>query len=609
MNKRSQVTIFVIVAIIIVVGIIAYFVLRKPVTEGVPQNAKPVYDAYLSCLQDEAKQGISLMGEQAGWINPPEFVPGSGYMPFSSQLDFFGQPIPYWLYVSGNNVLKEQVPSRKMMEKQLQDYIASRVNLCNFDSFPVADVIIGENPKVSVSIQDTKVSVSIVNPFDIVFENESVSINEQKFDIDSKLGKFHQIALDIYNFEKTQMFLEKYAVDVMRLYAPVDGVELTCAPKFFDKQAIGFNITQGLAANVGMMKVKGSYYSLSSAKNSYFVTNIGREIDENVNFIYSNQWPTKIEIYGDDVAEPVGLQEGLGVLGFCYVPYHLVYDIDYPVMVQIFDNQEVFQFPVAVVIDKNSPRNAVQGEAGQSIDAKVCQYPDYQVRVNTYDTSLNPVEAKLKFTCLDSECSIGNTKLEGNEAVFNGGIPACVNGFIIAKASGYADGKYQISSNVETEANIVLNKLYSMPLDLGKVDSAIVYFKSQDYSTTVMYPDTKMVNLSEGYYNVSVMAFRNSSLVLPAVSQRKCVNVPQSGLGGMFGMTDEKCFNMEIPGQTVNYVLIGGGKTQEYLTENQLASAKKLNINVPLFKTPSSIQEVQNNYLELDNSTVFVETI
>jgi hypothetical protein len=451
--------------------------------------------------------------------------------------------------------------------------------------------------------------VDIINPFNIMLEDQTVSVSEQKFDIESKLGKFHQIALDIYNYEKTQMFLEKYGVDVMRLYAPVDGVEVTCAPKVFDKQKIGENITQGLSENVGMLKVKGNYYSLSSTVNKYFVTNIGKDIDESVNFLYSPQWPTRIEIYGDDVAEPVGLQEGLGVLGFCYVPYHMVYDIDFPVLIQVFDNKEVFQFPVAVVINKNTPRNAVQGEAGQSIDSKICQYPDYQVTVNTYDASLNPVEAKLKFTCLDSECGIGETKISGRDAVFTGGIPACVNGFIIARAPGYADGKYQISSNEEGSANIIMNKLYGIPLDLGKVDSAIVTFRSQDYSTTVLYPDTNFVNLSEGYYNVSVMAFRNSSLTLNAVSERKCIKVPQSGLGGMFGLTDEKCFDMNIPGQTVDYALVGGGSAQEYLTENQLSKANKLNINVPLFKTPSSIQEVQNNYLAVENSTVIVEAV
>ena len=72
----------------------------------------------MSCLEEEALLGISVLGSQGGYIDIPAFEPGSQYAPFSNQLDFLGNPIPYWYYVSSNGVQKEQVPKKSDMEKQ-----------------------------------------------------------------------------------------------------------------------------------------------------------------------------------------------------------------------------------------------------------------------------------------------------------------------------------------------------------------------------------------------------------------------------------------------------------------------------------------------------------
>jgi hypothetical protein len=309
------------------------------------------------------------------------------------------------------------------------------------------------------------------------------------------------------------------------------------------------------------------------------------------------------------VAEPIGLQEGLGILGFCYVPYHRIYDVNFPVLVQFFDSKEVFQFPIAVIIDKNQERKALEGEAGYSIESDVCKYRNQDIEAYTYDVNLNPVEASLKFKCLNSQCQIGESEISGGESVFVGQVPQCVNGFLIASAEGYADSKYKISTNEEQVANIIMKKKYNVSIDLGNVEQALVYFKSEDYSTAAAYPETKNIELTDGYYNISVYVYKNSSLKLQAISERKCIKVPKSGLAGFFGAEEEKCVNIDIPEQEVSFVLVGGGKTTEYLTDEQLDSANKLNLNVQLFKTPATIQDVQDNYLALEDSAVYVEVI
>lgn len=135
-NNRGQVTIFIIIAIVLVVAAGAYFFLKdRIVQEEFPANMQPIYTKFLSCLEDEVYTGVDVLESQAGYIEVPEFEPGSRYMPFGSQLNFLGNPVPYWYYVSGNNVQKEQVPSVRDMEKQFAGFIEEKARGCGFDEF------------------------------------------------------------------------------------------------------------------------------------------------------------------------------------------------------------------------------------------------------------------------------------------------------------------------------------------------------------------------------------------------------------------------------------------------------------------------------------------
>jgi hypothetical protein len=267
----------------------------------------------------------------------------------------------------------------------------------------------------------------------------------------------------------------------------------------------------------------------------------------------------------------------------------------------------MFQFPVAVIIDKNQAREALPTTTGVYIESRVCEHNNQDISVYTYDSQLNPVEARIQFKCLNSICEIGETKIEGGDAILETKMPSCVNGFVIATASDYADAKYQISTNEESLVNIIMKKKHEISLDLGNVDTALVRFDGVDYSATIMYPDMKTVELVEDYYNVSVYVYKNSSLTFPAVDDRKCVDIPKEGVAGMFGATEEKCIDINLPATEVEFALVGGGKASEYITEGQLSESNELNINVPLFGTPSSLEELQENYVVVEDEIIYLD--
>ena len=358
----------------------------------------------------------------------------------------------------------------------------------------------------------------------------------------------------------------------------------------------------------------GLVYDVSE-ENKYFEYDVGKNVAENVHFLYSANMPQKFEVWPSDngimEADPIGKQEGLGILsaiGFCYVPYHFVYDVSFPVLVQISSKDEIFQFPMLVVIDKSQARNATAVESGE-VTFDICEFKTQEVNVFTYDESSKPLEAKLYYKCLDQTCPLGNTKITEGKANINTFVPKCYNGVFIAEADNYSDSIQQISTNEPLGSiNLFLKPKHILKIDPGISgdEKAIISFASKDYSTSVYWPEQKEVELVEGDYNITAQLFMDSTLVLPAQSGEQCVKVPAVGIAGILGQTREDCFEMDIPEGTSTSVLFGGGSTEFYADEQELGSASEIALSIPEFSIPSNVNELAEVYGKLDTSKIGV---
>src|SRR3989344_2595737 len=372
--KKGQVTIFIIISVIIVGLVVGFFILRNTfITPGIPASIEPVYASFLSCLEEYSSAGIDVLESQGGYIYLPDFEPGSQYMPFSSQLDFLGNPIPYWYYVSGNNIQKEQIPSKKEMGEQLGRFIEEKISRCRFDNYydEGFEINIGK-PESKVLIKDDAVEVDLDMNFNINLGEENALISNHKVLVESNLGSLYDSAKKVYEKEQETLFLENYAVDTLRLYAPVDGVELSCSPKRWNAEEVFDELSKAFESNTLALKVNGGDYVLKNKEDEYFVLDLDIT-GENVRFINSRNWPNSFEVEPSKenilISIPVGNQPGIGILGFCYVPYHFVYSVKYPVLIQVYSEglsspeNEIFQFPMAVVLQNNNPRESLDATA------------------------------------------------------------------------------------------------------------------------------------------------------------------------------------------------------------------------------------------------------
>ena len=618
-NQKAQTTIFIILAIAIVAAILLFFFFRGSLSfGGPPKNLEPVYTYYLNCIDQETAIGAAILGQQAGYIEGPEFTPGTSYMPFSSYLDFVGIGVPYWYYISGNGLVKEQVPTKENMEEELNKFLEQRILECNFAEFTRQgfEIDLGKDIEVQTKIRDNKIDVEVKQNIIIRTEEGSWTGKRHTKDVNSNLGKFYELSLKIYEDFKETMFLENYGVDILRLYAPVDGVKIQCNPAIWNTEEVRENLTRALEANIPFIKIKGDYYNLKDKDNEYFVHDIGESVDVNINFLFSRNWPSKMEVWPNDqglmIADPIGTQEGLGMLGFCYVPYHFVYDFAYPVLIQMYYNDEIFQFPVVVFINKNRPREPIEGSSLPNAVPELCQYKNTEITVSTFNVNLEPVPADIGFKCFDTTCRIGRTQINQGDAILSENFPQCGNGFVIATAEGYETKKQIFSTIREGSITLFLDRKYKLELELesaGSIDNAIVTFTKDDKIKSIAYPDQKEVELTTGQYEIKVYVYSKSNIRLEGSSEQKCIDVPISGVLGIFGATEQKCFNLEIPGQTIDTGVSGGGTQNYFISESQLENSNKIIIEVTNFGNPSKVEDLQINYnrIETSNLGVFFE--
>ena len=286
----------------------------------------------------------------------------------------------------------------------------------------------------------------------------------------------------------------------------------------------------------------------------------------------------------------------MGILGFCYVPYHFVYNIKYPVLIQVSKQDETFQFPMAVVIQGNNPREPLDATASEAESIELCENKNTQIKINVFDSNSNPVDAEISYECFGERCRIGETSSGNLESDF----PQCVNGFVVAKAKGFKKAQETFSTIQDgSSLNIYLDKVYEFPVNL-KLDGAnyngeaIINFISEDEtSKTIVYPEQKVIGLSEGFYDVRVQIYKDSSFELSKTTQEQCVDIPL----GIFELTKKKCFEIEFPSQLISKALAGGGTQEYYILESELSSANSMEINVESLPVPDTIEKIQDNNL------------
>jgi len=137
----------------------------------------------------------------------------------------------------------------------------------------------------------------------------------------------------------------------------------------------------------------------------------------------------------------------------------------------------------------------------------------------------------------------------------------------------------------------------------------IVSISSDDFSKTIVYPEQNTVDLAAGTYDVNVMIYSDSSIRFPETEKEQCVEVPRSGVLGLAGLKETECTTVVVPEQTLENALVGGGTGVVSISESDLVSSSSLVISGEKLNTPTSLEELQENYILTDVSELEVGLI
>ncbi|MEK6968642.1 MAG: hypothetical protein AABX51_08535 [Nanoarchaeota archaeon] len=190
--KKAQVTLFVILAIVIVAGILVYYIWLRP-TMIQPVGEKLKLEV---CVDDVVKEALDKLGKQGGYSNPDFFYLYQdnkvGYLCYTN------------LYYKPCDAQKPML--RAHVEEQLKKDIAEKVQTCYDTSIQDLqskgyDVTGKERPDLKVSVVEDSIAVEIDAP--VVIKKDEATKRFTKFTIktSSRIYDLLMIATSIMQAE------------------------------------------------------------------------------------------------------------------------------------------------------------------------------------------------------------------------------------------------------------------------------------------------------------------------------------------------------------------------------------------------------------------------
>ncbi len=628
-KKRGQVTFFIIIAIVVIVLILLVVSLFKtpfkPDLSG--SRIEVVKDFVKGCAEETTRNGLKIMGLSGGLTEiSKDFIPRSAVNVFSNSLLLGDNEVMYWYYKSVNNLDIINVPDKVLMEEQLGKYISDNLDKClhrferlKFEGYKIES----GDVNASVKIKDTRVDVKVEMPTIVVIGDNSLKINDYSSSVKSNFGRLYNAGKEI--IESNSDYLEDLTFDTIALdeEIPLSDTEFDCRERRWEKDKITARLRYLLSRNIRAVKLKGTsfgdiepYYQWDAMKNSYK--------DVNANLMYSNEWPLYLKVDPSDNGllksdDIVKLEDNAKFLNgiFCLQNWNFVYDVKYPVLITLNSGDDILQFGYMVVLENNqAKKNTIAkedyGEFKEDFCSKKLGKVNVIVLAPKSDGSYNSVgDANMFFKCFNFECSLGKSDFNGD---FDGDVPQCVNGNIIARKEGYFEGKLPISSNQLMSGGVKLEPIYELNLDilmffgdsvrgLSGNENAILELRSldRDYSVSVIYPDSKKVRLIAGRYNVSsVIMSKGADITIKGESVEKCVDT--GGLLSIFGFGSEKCSSVDVPDLILNDVVIGGNVNLIEVPRNLLGFGRTITLYSYYDGAPSNTEEYGSIYERINTN-------
>ncbi len=529
-KKKSQVTIFMIVGLIIIIGGIIFFSLTKKtkelepeikiVQEQIPVEFDPIKKYANDCAYSIGVEGLKIIGKQGGYIsftdktlNKESFIitqnpTESDAVSFTSDSDL---KIPYWWYLkSANNCQGDcKYASKKpelrltdnSIEKQLERYIDLRFKEClnNFEPFAEQGFQVTEIGKIKSDVVIGSNDVVVVVDYHIKAEHQDSSSDIRQFlvRIPINLNKIYDLATKITNLEIKHRYLEKHILNLLVAFSGVDKEKLPPMSDMqfnfgsttsWQKSDIKNKVTGLLTSYIPLFQVDGTYNYERNTFNSELKQRLYDSTiipvanssfrDLSADFTYLDFWPTYFDLNcNGERCVPSSANSLISFFGI--QTYRFAYDLSFPVLVGIKDpfalNDQgyTFNFFLEGNIRNNKPMPvdfAPLERAVLSESSLLCDTRtsgNVTVTVKT-DTTKKPVDnAQVLYTIIDESCFIGST---GADGILTEKFPVGVGGVVNILKDDYIGKAVEFDPKVneDGELKVELQPIYTKKVIVKK---------------------------------------------------------------------------------------------------------------------------------------------
>lgn len=418
-SSKGQITIFVIIAIVLLIGALLFIFLGRenPIEETdeflsdvtqVDTFYQPIQAYVQECMSSVGEEGLRLLGQGGGYIYP--LRPDSNYNLFYDEIDIYRGDgvllaqdnedsfVPYWYHSITNvesSTLTPQfsMPAKTTMQNQLENYIDEHLFECinNFESLPNSQTIINiTQPVTQVLFTEENVLVKTYMETEVSLDGtQNTKIETYFTPIEIPFLNYYYKASHIAIEESQNQFLENLLVDLISYYGRIDYDALPPIAAL-DTKASNVVWTQD-QVNMRFKSLLQSYvplFRIANTKNGFVMDVDGSEIEQSfynsfllplfetdnptleVSFIYLN-WPIYTKVYPTDGTliapnivpddfpmSPPGQEND----------YSFFYDISYPVIVELRETESqtgedfVFMFAMEGNLKKN--KNWIEYQLG-----------------------------------------------------------------------------------------------------------------------------------------------------------------------------------------------------------------------------------------------------
>ena len=613
MDKKGQISFFIIIGIIMLIILGTYLALRSTSEQPlIPVQKSPVQQFVDSCLEKNAREAIYLLGQNSGFIYIPQELNNPLLFYEKTPLDTYA--IPYW-WIEG----KSFVPTNEYVNGQITRYVQENIENClDFSTFERQFDIRTGNPIITTSLNQDDISVDLSYPITLtdIGNGQITELNNFRVTIPIRVKKALELARIVMEREASDKFIEEKAIDLIALTSeddvPYTGMEIKCGKKRWDTRKIKDILSRLLQTNLDFVKVKDSAYNedeiVDAVKNirfkdSYYGKQYVWDMEQTLPSTHVS-FTTNKEKFKMNIRPNSGRylesnsEKATQALSFlCINIWHFTYDLDFPVLVTIFDEKTqknedyVFKFAFQAMVQQNKPSR--ESALSPRFEGSNIQDVEEYCRADANDriTTLNYIDSaskaavtgvNLAFTCGNAVCDFGIQ----NESIIK--LPGCPNAMLTLTKDGYLETKAFIQSEIESANNIEMTPLVNLdnievvkhkltnqrdsdnnllPAGaeeaLGENEHVFIQISSDDYNTYTVYPESGESDMM---------------LQLPEIPDKK-YKITINLIKGEFGSED--------------VVMIGGYEGDLELNSYELQTVKKMKFHVLEFVA----QNEDENYL------------